>query len=144
MAGYDVSVNVDGSYDRPDVTLTSTPPLPNEDLLVLLLTGQPPAGAWTREASAAAAQSYAYYLGQDVITDWFAGLGGDREDAESFFDRVEWQTGSDISRTGRETGEISLRLSEDRPGPGRTVYLRGERDVYDFVNYGVRILFRIE
>jgi hypothetical protein len=28
-------------------------------------------------------------------------------------------------------------------GPGRATYLRGERDIYDRVNMGIRFVFRV-
>ncbi|MEJ2024836.1 MAG: translocation/assembly module TamB domain-containing protein, partial [Deltaproteobacteria bacterium] len=42
MYGYDVSLVVEGPYDEPTVTLSSVPPLSNEEVLLLVLTGRRP------------------------------------------------------------------------------------------------------
>ena len=42
LAGYDVTVALTGDYDQPEVQLSSAPSLAPEDLLLLVLSGQPP------------------------------------------------------------------------------------------------------
>ncbi|MCE9595695.1 MAG: translocation/assembly module TamB domain-containing protein [Planctomycetes bacterium] len=135
MAGYDVVATLDGEYDDP-IVLSSTPPLSQSDLLVMLLTGRPPANSLSA-TSERAAQTVAVYLGQDVLSRWFQG-----DDGESVVERIEWLQGQELTRSGGQTTQVSVRLTDDPGGAGRIVYLRGEKDVYDRVNFGVKLLFR--
>lgn len=136
VAGYDVAVSLDGPYDDP-IVFSSTPPLSQAELVVLLLTGQPPADSFAAN-SGRAAQTFAVYLGQDVIARWF----GD-EEGESLVERFEWQQGREMTESGGQTMQVSLRLTADEDEARRVIYLRGEKDVYDRVNFGVKFLFRL-
>ncbi|MCK6446664.1 MAG: translocation/assembly module TamB [Planctomycetes bacterium] len=136
VAGYDVVASLDGAYDEP-IVLSSSPPLSQSDLVVLLLTGRPPADTFAA-TSERAAQTVAVYLGQDVLSRWFGG----EKDGETLVERIEWLQGQELTKSGGQTTQVSLRLSRDDGGARRVVYLRGEKDVYDRVNFGVKLLFR--
>ncbi|MBI5434762.1 MAG: translocation/assembly module TamB domain-containing protein [Planctomycetes bacterium] len=136
LAGYDVVASLDGAYDEP-IVLSSSPPMSQSDLIVLLLTGRPPASTLSA-TSERAAQSVAVYLGQDVLSRW---LGGD-EKGESLVERIEWLQGQELTKSGGQTTQVSLRLTADEGDARRIVYLRGEKDVYDRVNFGIKLLFR--
>ncbi|MCC6405564.1 MAG: translocation/assembly module TamB domain-containing protein [Planctomycetes bacterium] len=136
LAGYDVVATLDGAYDEP-IVLSSSPPMSQSDLIVLLLTGRPPASSLSA-TSERAAQTVAVYLGQDVLSRW---LGGD-EEGESLVERIEWLQGQELTKSGGQTTQVSLRLTSDEGDARRIVYLRGEKDVYDRVNFGVKLLFR--
>jgi hypothetical protein len=56
--------------------------------------------------------------------------------------RIEWQTGTNVTTTGGSTVEVKLRLSGPSQGPGRALYMRGERDIYDRMNFGMRLVWR--
>lgn len=142
VRGYDVTVRATGPIDDPELELNSIPPLPSEDLLVLVLTGKPPDLTWDADTGEQAAQTVAFYVGKDLLSDWFGGDGGG--DA-SWLDRIEWRTGVDMTASGEETSELMLRVAgAGRGAAGRTVWLRAENDAYDRVNYGVRFLFRLK
>ena len=47
VRGYDIAVHATGPSDAPEVELSSVPPLQSEDVLGLMLTGQPPESAWS-------------------------------------------------------------------------------------------------
>ena len=66
---------------------------------------------------------------------------GDDDDLESWFDRLEWRTGADVSKSGSESTQVSVRLTPDRRQ--RVLYLRAEKDVYEKINFGFKILFRL-
>ncbi|MFU8857255.1 MAG: translocation/assembly module TamB domain-containing protein, partial [Deferrisomatales bacterium] len=138
MLGYDISLQVSGPYDTPVVTLSSVPPLPDEDLLLLVLAGRPPASAMDERAARESGLAVATYLGRGLL----AGLFGPGDGDDSIADRFELQLGQGVSRTGQETIEARFRLVEGFLMEGDTLYLRGERDVYDAFNTGVRIVFR--
>lgn len=138
MLGYDISMQVSGPYDTPVVTLSSVPPLPDEDLLLLVLAGRPPASAMDQGAARESGLAVATYLGRGLL----AGLFGPGEGNDSVADRFDLQLGQGVSRTGQETIEARFRLVEGFLLEGDTLYLRGERDVYDAFNTGVRIVFR--
>lgn len=139
IKGYEVLITIAGPYDRPEVHLSSTPPLPDEDLILLVLAGQLP-GTSAARTGKAAAQSVAVYLATDYLTRWLS--NADPEDEASWFDRFDFQTGRDISRSGAETLEASFRIDESRFVEGDALFLTAESDQYDFVNFGLRIVFQ--
>src|SRR5690606_26046163 len=141
MLGYDVDVSVTGPVDDMTITLSSSPPLPSDDLFVLLVTGQLPETAGA-EARQAAPFTVAKYIGLDLIRQIFGGES--LEDEESIIDRFEIEMGRDVSSTGRETLEVRFRLVEDVLFDEDTLYLVGERDKYDDYNAGLRIVIRGE
>lgn len=136
IKGFDITMDVSGNYDEPVVVLSSTPPLPSSDLTVLVLTGNLPQGA----VAADAGQSVAIYLAQDFLSRWLSDES--TESGETLIDRIDLQVGTNVSESGAQTMEASYRLTDRRLGPGRTDYITGERDVYDRINMGYRIVFR--
>jgi hypothetical protein len=139
IKGYDVDVRITGPYDRPEVLLTSNPPLPDDELLLLFLTGQLPTGT-ASERGLGAAETVAVYLAEDALTRWLA--GPDLEDEEGLLDRLDVDVGAQVSDTGAPTAEVRFYVTSQADRPGRAVYLAAERDVHDFVNYGFGVVFR--
>ncbi|MCB9916423.1 MAG: translocation/assembly module TamB domain-containing protein [Planctomycetes bacterium] len=144
MLGYDINAALSGPYDEPEVRLSSTPPLAQEDLLLLLFTGRLPDDPAQSDALAAA-NTVALYLAKDTLARWLAGDGPTDED--SFVSRFDLEAGRDVSKNGVETLEVSYRLT-DKEGLAselrdrRNVYLVGERDRFEDYNYGLRLVFR--
>lgn len=140
VRGYDVSVRVTGAASEPELELSSVPPLSSEDILLLLLTGRMPGSALDRDQSADAAQTVIVFLGRDLLTRL---LSGDGESTETLLERIELQTGADVTQTGGSTAQVRVRVAGAAQGEGRAVYLRGERDIYDRYNYGLRLVLRL-
>jgi translocation and assembly module TamB len=136
--GYDVQLHLSGTSLEPEVELSSTPPMSDEDLLLLVLTGKLPQSPWSDAGGQDAFENVAFFIGRDVLDGWF---GGDSE-GESFLDRIDWRTGVDVSQTGAKTTEFSFRLAGPEAGPGRTLLLRAEQDIYDRTNFGLRFVLR--
>lgn len=140
LRGYDIQVTVQGPYDSPEVILSSSPPLSDRALAVLVLTGElPPDEAGTLGA-AGAGRSVVMFLARDFLTRWFDDESVD--DEGSLLDRFEIVTGRDVTRQGSETVDASFRIADRVLRSNDSLYLRGERDVYDEFNYGLRLLFR--
>ncbi|WP_419190973.1 translocation/assembly module TamB domain-containing protein [Saltatorellus ferox] len=140
LAGYDVTVNVDGDYDAPNVELSSSPPLAPEDLLLLVLSGQPPSRGGGIEA---AGQSVALYVAKDLVRGWFSSGGFEDEDKESFLDRLEVTTGRDVSRSGTLTLEATYKLREGLARERDAIYVVLERDSYEDYGLGLRFVLRL-
>ncbi|MEL6429784.1 MAG: translocation/assembly module TamB domain-containing protein, partial [Planctomycetota bacterium] len=141
LAGYDVTITVSGEYDRAEVELTSSPALSPDDLLLLVLTGQPPAAGAGLEA---AGQSVALYVAKDLVRGWFASGGFEDEDRESFLDRLEVTTGRDVSRAGVLTVEATYRLKEGLARDKDALYVVLERDTYEDYGLGLRLVLRLD
>ncbi|UCD77907.1 MAG: translocation/assembly module TamB domain-containing protein, partial [Desulfobacterales bacterium] len=142
MLGYDITAVVDGPYDEPVITLSSIPPLPNDELLLLLLTGQPPKSSSARSDSTRQGLNVAVFLGRDLIGRLF---GSDSDEAlESIIDRFEVEVGRGISRQGEATINSQFRVADDVLVDGDSLYLTGERDYFDYYNGGVRLVFRFK
>lgn len=139
MRGYDLSLVVSGSYDDPDLLVTTVPPLSDKDSLLLLATGQPPESVVSANGGVQTAQMLAVFLAQDIGNQFF---GGSSEGRDGLMDRFEAFVGRDVSKGGLETVEVQFRIAEDWLVEGDRVFLTGERDVYEDVNGGVRLLFR--
>ena len=137
LAGYEVALGVSGRLSSPLVDASSDPPLGQDELMLLVLSGQPPATG----GGDAAARSLGIYLAQDLAKRWMGGTSLDEDDS-SFWNRLEIQTGRDVSKAGTLTLEISYRLRDEYPGPRDAVYLVAERDVYEDYNMGVRFVLR--
>lgn len=137
--GYDVTVAVSGPIDEPTITLASSPPLPSDDLFVLLVTGRLPneTGEAAREK---ALVTVAKYFGLDLLRQIFG--NEDIESGESLLDRFEIEVGRNLSRSGRETLEVRFRITDDLVFDDDSLYLTGERDEYDHYNAGLRLVIQ--
>ncbi len=130
--GYNIQVTARGRYDRPDVEFSSDPPLPPDDLVVLVTTGARPSGLRSTTGVGAVLGAYA----AQELADWM--FGSDSTEAkERFLDRFTIQTGAEMSSGGSESIVVEFKL-------GDRLFLQGERDVYEDINMGVvyRIRFR--
>ena len=140
MAGYDISLVLQGTAAEPVLTLSSTPPLPDDQLLVLLLTGQLPAALGEEAARRRAGMNVAVFLGRDLLARLFH--GDEPPSDEALLERFQLEVGRAITRAGDETIEAELWLIDDFFRPGARLYLTGEKDVYDDFNLGLKIVFR--
>jgi hypothetical protein len=140
--GYDITIAVSGPYDSPEVLLTSSPPLPSEDILLLLVAGRPPGDALSRESAQQAGQTVAVYFAEDVVMGWLSGGGGGSGEG-GFFDRLEVTTGREVSESGLPTAELSFRVTERVFSGGDRVLLTMERDEYEHYGLGLRLVFRL-
>lgn len=139
LRGYEISLNVSGTLEEPEILLSSSPPLPDNELLLLVTTGQVPTEGEAASASDTA-RVVALYLAKDFLARWLADES--TEPGESLFDRLEVISGRDVSKTGADTIWVSFRLARKSLGSRDTLYLVAERDLYDHYNYGLRVVFR--
>jgi len=137
VRGYDIDATVSGPYDNPEILLSSSPPLPDDELLLLFLTGQLPS---TEDSATDAAGAVAIFLAQDVLSRWL--FGSDVDGSEDVMDRIEFTVGAEVSRTGTPTARATYYLRARPRGVGRTSYLTAERDAWDRINYGIGFVFR--
>ena len=108
------------------------------DLLLLVTTGRPPKGEG-KEADEQAMLTVAQYLALDFLGGLW-GEGDVESVAESFFDRFEFETGRNVSRTGRETWEVRFRLADAVLFEDDRIVLTGEQDEFEHYNAGVRLV----
>lgn len=136
MKGYDITLQAEGPYDNPVVTLSSIPPLPNEELLLLVLTGKTPPSAGLNDSNNKS--TVAVYLGRGLLTKLF---GSESTDDESLLDRLELDIGKNITEQGDETIEAQFLLSDNFLRSNGSLFLTGGKDVWDDYNGGLRIVF---
>jgi translocation and assembly module TamB len=140
MLGYDITAVIEGPYDEPVITLSSIPTLPNEELLMLLLTGQPPKTVSGRANSTRQGLNIAVFLGRDFISRLF---GNESDDTfEDILDRFDVEVGRGITQKGEDTINSQFRIADDVLAKGDSLYLTGERDYFDYYNGGVKLVFR--
>jgi len=119
---YQMRLEMTGELPAPNVTITSTPALEAAEVLLMVMTGQPPAGDATGARSSS--QRFAL-LGAYLSRGLFQDLGFSGED------RLEISAGEHISRSGRETYGFEYRLGEKWS-------LQGEYDEFDAYNAGLK------
>ncbi len=141
LRGFDVSLQVLGSLEAPEILLSSSPPLPNEDLLLLVLTGRVPSSGGGTQRQQQAAETVALFLARDFLVRWLG--NGDRDEA-SWVDRFEIVRGREVSQTGVETTDATFLVDDDVFGSEGAVYLVGEQDAFEDYNYGLRLVFRFQ
>jgi translocation and assembly module TamB len=138
---HDVRAVVSGALDGQrdfQIVLSSTPPLPPDDLWILVLTGQLPQSRW-QDRSSQAMEALALFLARDSLVRWF---GSDPDDTQSLLERFEIDVGAETSRSGQPTGRVVFYLKPQVRRSGRATYLSAEIDEYDRVNYAFGIVFR--
>jgi hypothetical protein len=139
--GYEITAQIGGTLQDPEVILSSIPPLPKEDLLLFVLTGAPPSGAgWGGGSATAMATPMAVYLGKNVLENLLG--AGPRSAGAELQRRLELQVGRELTRSGSVTMEARLLLKKNPVARGSALYLTGEKDVYDQENLGLRVVFK--
>jgi translocation and assembly module TamB len=119
--GYDLRMELTGTAAEPRLQFYSSPSLPSEDILLLVMAGQAPQEEVSYTGSQRAVQ-IGTFIGRGVISDLFGGSGGDR---------LSITTGERVSRQGRETYRFNYELTP-------RLALVGEYDEFDSYNAGVR------
>ncbi len=142
MLGYDITMLVEGPYDEPVVTLSSVPPLSNQELLLLLIAGRPANAADDPRASQRQRMNVAVFLGKDLLARWFGGESS--EATESIIDRFEIEVGRAVTRAGEDTIDAQFRIADGVLRDGDKLYVTGEKDTFDFYNAGLKIVFRFK
>lgn len=121
---YQLRLEMTGELPEPNVVITSAPAMAAADVLLLVMTGQLPAGATGTASGNQRLALLGAYLGRGFFSD--LGLGGG--------DRLEISAGEHVSRQGRETYEFEYKL-------GERWSLIGEYDAYDAYNAGLKWRF---
>ncbi len=140
MIGYDITATVEGPYDEPSVALSSAPPLPDAELLALVLTGQPPKTPGSESVEKRQGLNVAVFIGRDILMRMPG--GGTTESLQTVLERFDVEVGRSLTRAGDETINARFRVADDVLREKDTLYLTGEKDVFDHFNAGVRIVFR--
>ncbi|MEO6994750.1 MAG: translocation/assembly module TamB domain-containing protein [Lacunisphaera sp.] len=119
---YQLRLEATGQLPTPNLVLSSTPALDAEDVLLMVMTGQPPANdAATTSSTGQRLAVLGAYLGKGIFDD--LGYGGDN--------RLEISTGEQVSLQGRETYDFEYKLS-------KRWSLTGEYDQFDSYNAGLK------
>jgi translocation and assembly module TamB len=118
---YQLRLSVTGNLPTPVVTFTSSPALDSSDLVMMVMAGRPPAES-TGTSTSQRAAALGAYLGRSVFDE--LGFGGGE-------DRLEFTSGEEVSRQGRETYGIEYKL-RDRWS------VEGEYDQFDSYNADVK------
>jgi hypothetical protein len=144
VMGYDINVVMQGPIEEPVYTLSSSPALPNDELLLLLLTGQPPKDEEIADTGklGRGTTNVVVYLSRDFLSKWLEDEGSASD--ESILDRFELDFGRAVTKSGEQTIESTFRLSEQGSGKKRVYYLSGEKDRYDAYNYGLKVVFHFD
>gem|GEM_PF-1654807 len=119
---YDLMLEVTGNAFDPELRFDSNPPLSSEQILLLVVAGENPEDSLDYNASTRASRIGTYLT---------FGLLGSGPSGGGIGSRLNINSGSSLSRQGKETMDIEFMLDEDW-------YLIGEYDEYDAWNGGLR------
>ncbi len=101
--GYDITLEVTGSADKPLIQFSSVPSLSSQQIFLLLTAGELPRDEITFTPQQRA-QRFAVYLGQRFLAK--LGFGGGSE-------RLTIRSGEDVSESGRLTYDVEYKLDRD-------------------------------
>jgi translocation and assembly module TamB len=118
---YQLRLAVTGQLPVPNIALSSNPSLDADEVLLMVMTGRPPTGDTMASSSPQRFALLGAYLGRGLFQD--LGFSGEN--------RLEINTGMQVSDAGRETYEFEYKL-KDRWS------LVGEYDQFDSYNAGVK------
>ena len=135
---HDIRLAATGTLSELEFVPSSSPPLPADDLWILIFTGQLPTDRW-EDRSAQAMEALAVFLARDTLVRWF---DAEPEDTEGLLERFEIDIGAQTSRSGQTTGRVLFYLRPLDRRSGRATYLSAEIDEYDRYNYALGIVFR--
>jgi translocation and assembly module TamB len=140
IRGYDANVLITGSMDAPQVVLMSSPPLPQDAIVLLVMTGMTPAEIDRKGAERVAATQAAMYFGRQLVDEFSPG----DPTAESFFDDLTIETESAKREGYYDPLSVEYRVARDLTPAGDEVFLQGERDTYGDYNFHVGIRFQLD
>jgi translocation and assembly module TamB len=101
--GYDITLEVTGSADKPIFQFSSVPSLSSDQILLLLTAGQLPRDELSLTPQQKA-QRFALFLGQRLLSKF--GFTGTSE-------RLTIRSGEDISESGRATYDVEYKLDRN-------------------------------
>ena len=130
--GIEIAMAITGRYDRPEVTFSSVPPLPPQDIVVLLTTGQLPSTLVERGPEGQA-RFVGGYLAKEVLESYFGSQSTER--GENLFDRLTIETGREVSPNGTESVLVEFELTKN-------LAVQAERDAHEDYNMGLVLRFR--
>lgn len=121
-AGYEVRLEVTGPADDPVLQFNSSPPLSQDDILMMITAGRMPVEN-ARLSTTSRAQTLALFVGRDVLSE--LGLGSGNEE------RLTIRSGEEVTLQGRPTYEVEYKLSKDWS-------IFGEYDRFNQYNAGLK------
>jgi len=117
---YELRLSVTGKPESPSVVFTSNPSLDTAQVILMVMTGESPAGDSVATTGTQRLTRLGTYLGRGL----FGGLDGDES-------RLEIVSGERTSEQGRETYQVEYRFND-------RWRLTGEYDEYDDYNVGLK------
>ncbi|MFP4384032.1 MAG: translocation/assembly module TamB domain-containing protein [Spirochaetia bacterium] len=129
LRGYDLTAYVSGPLEDFGITISSTPTLPQDEALLLILTGLQPGGLTVTEDYQEAVITIGTALGKQLLED---AAGAISPGAKQFLERVTVQVGSNNPDEGIETIDVEYRFSNTD-----NWFLQFRRDEDDAYNIGL-------
>ncbi|MGE3853435.1 MAG: translocation/assembly module TamB domain-containing protein, partial [Planctomycetota bacterium] len=140
VRGYRIVLAVSGPAGQPALELSSVPPLPADQLLVMLFTGDAPRAVDTlKGADLAGAEKVSVFIGPDVLRRVF---GADPQVREQMLDRIDVQPDVDISESGESMFVVRFALAGNLVSRSDRVEVELSRDRYDDFNTGLTFTLR--
>jgi|GEM_PF-4273079 len=140
IQGYRIMIEALGWLTRPVITLTSEPPRSMTEILLLGLTGAPPARLARSDLGLSTGFIYASYLSKGVLTRWqsLTTIGN------TLANQLQAESGGPLTgRRGAAAFNTQFLLNTDAL-PGAPLYLTSTWSPFDTVSVGVKIAFPLE
>lgn len=135
LKGYQIQAVVEGFLSDPQVHISSSPFLSNEDLLVLLATGNTPEDMRETGIKKAALSKVGSYVGEKILETLLSSPAV--EGGRSFADRFTLAVGEERTRKGGDTIRADFQVKEP-------FYIQAEKDCYDDFNFNFFIKWKFK
>lgn len=139
VKGYRIKVTIAGTLEEPQIILDSTPPLPSEQLLMLLTTGYTVDELDRQGGGRVAAVQLATYLGRRLAGYFARGEPVDH----GVLSRVTLETQAARRSYLQDLISVEYLVEKDVLVGGDEVFLRTERDTYGHYNLDLGIRFAV-
>jgi hypothetical protein len=140
VKGYRIRVTIAGTLEEPQIILDSTPPLPSEQLLVLLTTGYTVAEIGEQGGGRVAAVQLATYLGRRLAGYFARG----EPVGDGVLSRVKLETRSARRAYLKDLVGVEYLVKKGAIVDGDEVFLQTERDTYGQYNFNFGIRFSVK
>jgi translocation and assembly module TamB len=125
--GYTIDLDVSGIATQPQLTFSSSPPLPPEEILLMLTSGVVSQDNGIRDNSGSRATQLAGYIGGSLLSRFSDSMGNN----SSLINRIRFEYGTEMTESGQDAFRVEFILTDNWK-------LYGEYDRFDAYNANVK------
>lgn len=140
IRGYDINMAVTGPLNDPRIKLQSNPPIPQDQLVLLVLSGHIPRRQDIGQTSLAIGLNTALFLTRDTLAAWLS----NGQSSDTILDNIELYVGREQSSSGQTSMELHYQAGENIILKGDSLRIITERDENNNYYGGLRHIIEME